>query len=257
MSTIREYASGNYYYDNSNPFEGINKNANSFLSGLNVSTDSSSFNLSDYALIKKGAYGKLMKAYYANEKAEKKSAGADSPQKLAIMGTSANSLSSSAQKLTESSLWQKKTITEKDEITGETVEKEDYDWDSITKAVKAFADDYNDVVDNAVESNSKDILRNAAWMTKTTSVNANLLSKVGITIGKGNKLEVDEEKLKKANVSDLKTLFSGPNSYASKMQAKGSAINKASGMSGGIYNRNGVYANTLSALASGKIDTRE
>ncbi len=37
----------------------------------------------------------------------------------------------------------------------------------------------------------------------------NLLLKVGITIGKGNKLELDEDALKKANISTLKSLLMG------------------------------------------------
>ena len=38
------------------------------------------------------------------------------------------------------SLWEKKQIKTKDEKTGEETTKEDYDWDSITKAVKSFVD---------------------------------------------------------------------------------------------------------------------
>ena len=51
------------------------------------------------------------------------------------------------------SLWKK--IKKKDEKTGEEIEVEDYDWDKITKAVKSFVEDYNDVVKEAGESNTK------------------------------------------------------------------------------------------------------
>ena len=63
MSTIREYDGSNDYFDDS--YASKYKNySNAFLEGLSVSSDNSSaFNLSDYAMIKNGTYGKLMRAY--------------------------------------------------------------------------------------------------------------------------------------------------------------------------------------------------
>ena len=111
--------------------------------------------LSDYAAIKNGSYRKLMKAYYAKQDAEKLSGKGDTSQKLTLMKTSADSLKKSADALNDSSLWEKKKIKKKDEKTGEEIEVEDYDWDKITKAVKSFVEDYNDVVKEAGESNTK------------------------------------------------------------------------------------------------------
>ena len=76
-------------------------------------------------------------------------------QKLTLMKTSADSLKKSADALNDSSLCEKKKIKKKDEKTGEEIEVEDYDWDKITKAVKSFVEDYNDVVKEAGESNTK------------------------------------------------------------------------------------------------------
>lgn len=73
--------------------------------------------------------------------------------------------------------------------------------------MKSFIDDYNDVVKEAGESNTKDVLRNASWMTGMTDKTSHLLSKIGITIGKGNKLELDEDELKKADISSLKRFY--------------------------------------------------
>lgn len=81
----------------------------------------------------------------------------DTSQKLTLMKTSADSLKKSADALNDSSLWGKKKIKKKDEKTGEEIEAEDYDWDKITKAVKSFVEDYNDVVKEAGESNTKDV----------------------------------------------------------------------------------------------------
>ena len=206
--------------------------------------------LSDYAAIKNGSYGKLMKAYYAKQDAEKLSGKGDTSQKLALMKTSADSLKKSADALNDASLWEKKKIKKKDEKT----EVEDYDWDAITKKVKSFIDDYNDVVKEAGESNTKDVLRNASWMTGMTDKTSHLLSKIGITIGKGNKLELDEDELKKADISSLKTVFTGYNSFAGKTAQKAAGISNAANRASATYTNNGTYLKTDSSLTSGKID---
>ena len=187
--------------------------------------------LSDYAAIKNGSYGKLMKAYYAKQDAEKLSGKGDTSQKLTLM-----------------------KIKKKDEKTGEETEVEDYDWDAITKKVKSFIDDYNDVVKEAGESNTKDVLRNASWMTGMTDKTSHLLSKIGITIGKGNKLELDEDELKKADISSLKTVFTGYNSFAGKTAQKAAGISNAANRASATYTNNGTYSKKDSSLTSSKID---
>ena len=147
-----------------------------------------------------------------------------------------------------------KKIKKKDEKTGEEIEVEDYDWDKITKAVKSFVEDYNDVVREAGESNTKDVLRNASWMTGMTDKNSNMLAKIGITIGKGNKLELDEDALKQADISSLKTVFTGYNSFVSKISQKATGISNAANRASATYTNNGTYSKTDSSLTSSKID---
>ena len=101
------------------------------------------------------------------------------------------------------------------------------------------------------------VLQNAAWMTQFTSKSEKLLNKVGITVGSGNKLELDEEKLKTADISTLKTLFTGYNSFADKIMTKGNAIAMAAANAGGTYTNKGSYSSALSQLVSSKIDTKE
>lgn len=240
---------------------------NDYTSKYNVNTDYSllfggtptvssggTFSLSDYASIKNGSYGKLLKAYYAKEDTQKVSSNKDSVQKSTMIKSGADALKKSADALMDDSLWEKKKLTKKDETTGEESEIEDYDWDKITKAVKAFISDYNDVIEQAGESNSKEVLRNAVWMTGTTEANENVLSKIGITVGKGNKMELDEEELKSSDIGTLKTLFTGHNSFASKVSTKASSISNAAAWSSGTYKSNGTYNNSLSELVSGKVD---
>ena len=213
-----------------------------------------SFSLSDYASIKNGSYVKLLKAYYTNQDAEKISSSKDSVQKSTLMRTGADALKKSADALNNDELWEKKKIKKKDEKTGEETEVEDYDWEAITKEVKSFVEDYNDVIEQAGESNSKEVLRNAVWMTGITESSENVLSKIGIKVGKGNKMELDEDALKKASIGTLKIIFTGHNSFANKVSMKANSISNAAAWSSGTYKSNGKYNNALSELASGKVD---
>ncbi len=230
----------------------------------------SDINVSDYAMIKNGSYGKLMKSYYAKQDADKLSQFGDSSKTLMLMRSGADSLKKSVDALGDASLYEKKKFTRKDEETGEETEVWDYDWDAITKAVKTFVDDYNFVVEQAGNSETKNVLRNAAWMTGTTGKNGNLLSKLGITIGKGNKLKFDEEDLKKKtvlgktgieldNISTLKTMFTGYASFGDQISQKASAISNAAARTKGVdktYNKKGTYSNTVSNLFESTIDEK-
>ena len=197
------------------------------------------FSLGDYAAIKNGSYKKLLKAYYAKQDAEKSAISSDAIKNSSLVKSSADALKKSANALNNEALWEK---------------KEDYDWDAITKAVKSFVDDYNSLVKLAGNSDSKDVLRNAVWMTGMTESNDNLLSKAGITVGKGNQMELNEDILKKADISTLKTLFTGHNSLADKIATKANSISNAAARTSGTYRNNGTYSNTLAELASSKVD---
>lgn len=232
-----------------------------FSSLIGEKADSFANLLADYASIKNGSYGKMMKAYYAKQDAEKLSSLGDSRQKLTLMRSSADSLKKSADALNNASLWEKKKIKTKDEETGEETEIEDYDWDAVTKAVKSFIEDYNAVVGQAGDLDTKNVLRNAAWMTGITESTQKLLSAVGITIGKGNKLQLDEDALKEANISTLKTLFTGHNSFADKISQKAGSISNAAASAaakakGTSYTSNGGYSDTLSKLYSSTVDEK-
>lgn len=212
------------------------------------------YTISDYASIRNGSYGKLLKAYYAKQESEKTSQSEGASKKLSMMKSSADILKQAADALNSTSLWEKKTIKNKDEKTGIETEVEDYDWKAITKAVKSFVKSYNDVVNEAGNSDSKDVLRNGVWMTGMTGKTSALLNKAGITIGKNNELELDEEVLKKADINVLRSLFHGHNSLANKVSQKASSISNAVARVNGTYTKSGGYNNALSELVSGKVD---
>ena len=231
-----------------------------FSSLMGGTTSSSGNIISDYASIKNGSYGKLLKAYYAKQDAEASLSG-DNAKKLTLMKSGADSLKKSADALKDPSLWEKKKMKKKDEETGEETEVEDYDWNAITKAVKSFIEDYNSVVSQAGDSDTKNVLRNAMWMTGATNSVKALLSQAGITIGTGNKLELDEDALKEAKVTTLKSLFTGAGSFADKISQKAdnlsrAAANAAAKVKGTTYTNKGSYSDTLSKMFSSTLDKK-
>ena len=232
MSKINNFNDYTEKYNNNADYSYLFNNMQSTSAG-------GTFSLGDYAAIKNGSYKKLLKAYYAKQDAEKSAVSEDSMKNSALVKSGADALKKSANALNNDKLWEK---------------NEDYDWDAITKAVKNFVDDYNDVVEIAGNSDSKDVLKNAVWMTGLVDTNSNLLSKIGINVGKGNQMELDEEMIKKSDINTLKTLFSGHNSLADKIATKANSIANAAARTSGTYRNNGTYSNILAELASSKVD---
>ena len=219
-------------------------------------TNTSSFSLSEYASIKNGSYGKLVKSYYRKEENEKAaSVSTETNANLTSVRSGADSLKKAADALNDPKLWEKKTVKTKNEETGEEEEKEDYDWEAITQAVNSFADAYNSVVTSSGNSDSRDVLLNAGWMVGNTEKTAGLLSKVGIEVGSDNKLTVNEDKLKEANITSLKFLFTGHNSFADKVSTKASGISRAAAKSAGAttYTKNGAWSDTLNSIVGSAV----
>ncbi|MEG1847040.1 MAG: hypothetical protein RRX92_08935 [Lachnospiraceae bacterium] len=179
-------------------------------------------NLADYSSIKNGSYKKVLNAYYAKNA---KSETTDTEKSLSRLKTSADSMTKAADAIVNSkTLFEKKLIKTKDELTGKETEVEDYDREAIGKAMKNFVKEYNSFIDSAGKSDTGSVLKRTLWLTNMTKEHADLLGEVGISVGKDNKLEIDEGDLKKANITTLKTLFQGHNSYADKVSGKGNQI---------------------------------
>lgn len=223
----------------------FNFNISSLFSNLGNGNAFGSFNLSDYASIKNGSYGKLMKSYYSEQK---KTTGTDKatttkPTKkdtavdksgLTQMKKEADSLKSAAEALNKEDIWK--------QTDGK------YDMEKIAGAVKSFADAYNDTLSQASKVNSKDIAQDVRYMNSMSSTMSKALSKIGVTVGTDGKLSVDEEELKKANGSSIKSLFSGAVSYGSQIADKASEISKDALMNSSIYGSNGTASSALDGM---------
>ena len=207
--------------------------------------------LSDWASIKNGSYGKLTKAYYRKNAAD--AIDSDDAKKTVksnnILKADADNLKAAVSEISGSSALFEKVLTK--DADGNEVE--DYDRDKIVKALKKFVDGYNSVIKAGAESDNVTVLRNTMNMTSATSANEKMLSSIGITIGEGNKLSLDEEKVKSANVGSIKVMFSGNSSYADSIGVKASNILNAINVENNKlsnYTAKGAYS---SAGATGKI----
>lgn len=217
---------------------------------FNQSNSILSIDFAEYAAITNGSYNKLTKAYYAkfgNKKTT--SVGSDevsaeeSKKTRLTVKSAAKDLYETADKLVstgKASLFKKTDI--KDSETGNTVKG--YDTDKIYKAVSSLVDSYNNLVKTSADSTDNSVLRQTLNMVNSTLSNGALLGDVGIKIGADNKLSVDEESFKKADMSTVKTLFNGSGSLGAKMQSV--AVN--------IYNQtNNLLGNSNTYTAFGTL----
>lgn len=232
-------------------------NSNSLFSNLSASNSSSfgtssyGISLSDYASIKNGTYGKVLKAYYAKQSSESStkssSTSSDTTKTLASVEEDADSLKTSADALVANgskSLFTKSNITTKAEDGTEST-KYDYDTDKIYKGVKSFIDDYNSLIESAGDANSTSILRETLNMTKVTDGNSKMLSSVGISLNKDNTLSIDEKTFKAADMNKVKSLFNGTGSYAYNVSARASMIDyyaEREASKNNLYTTNGKYS---------------
>ena len=203
-------------------------------------------NLADYASIKSGSYGKLMKAYYKKvDSSDIKSANSGSSS--AVKGSEKykddvvsayNKISSGAEALSKSldklvskssdSVFTKKNIESTDE-NGNTETKYGYDVEAIHGAVKDMASKYNSFIEQAKASSDDNIARQANNLATSVTLSSSKLNAIGITIGDDDKLSIDEEKFKSADMNAVKNLFNGNQSLGYQIASKASMIGTKAG----------------------------
>ncbi len=205
----------------------------SLLGGASTSAGSllgNSSLLADYASIKNGSYGKMLKSYYAKQLAEIDDSDNGSGSKKAAKDTTtasaANTLNKSASALNNLN-YSEDNI---DEIYGK---------------VSTFIDDYNSMIKNASQSELSSVNSQANILNNTTYSNYKMLAKAGITMNFDRTLSINEDTFKKADMSTLKTLFKGSNSFADKVADKASAIYRYAASGSALnysYSNQGTYS---------------
>ena len=223
--------------------------------GSSKSTGSGMFgiNLSEYASIRSGSYGKLMRSYFSMDSTKGTSKSDDSTKNTiedlaTTTSTSKDStktlaaIESDAKELTDSA---KALYTRSNNKVFTKDSGGSYDTDKIYKAVKNFADDYNSMLDTAGKSSTNRISRSVSSMKNETSYNEKALKEIGITVDeKTGKLSVDETTFKSADTEKIKNLFNGTGSYAYSVATKAAMTEsyaKSEAAKSNTYTKNGTY----------------
>ena len=211
--------------------------------------------LGDYAAIKNGSYGKMMKSYYAKLEKQEAEASGETDQKKA--GKIKDSASASA----AASLYKSASALGSlnyDDRSEENIDK-------ITDSVSAFIKDYNSLMKSAAKSDNTTVQKQAESLYNSYYSNYKLFAKVGITLNSDKTLSFDEDSMKKAladtehgNGATVKTLFGGIGSFADKAVDKASRIYRAAGDGESVTSSKAKYAGVGSSTStSGTSSTKD
>ncbi len=188
--------------------------------------------LSDYASIKNGSYGKLMKAYYSTEAGSSAAAGSSkrssknilqkleeekrNPKVSKEVQTANSNLTSGLSGLKSSLSVLQNDQTYQDTENGKSAAEK------VVSAVKTFVSDYNNVVNAAKDSTLTGKTAYVANMISSTAANSDKLSAIGVRVNTNGTLEIDETRLKTADLSKVQELFSARDimSYGSRLSSR-------------------------------------
>lgn len=195
--------------------------------------------LGDYAAIKNGSYGKMMKSYYAKlEKQEAEESGEVDKKKAGKVKDSASASAAASLYKSASTL----TSLNYDDRSEENIGK-------ITDSVSAFVKDYNSLMKSAAKSENSTVKKQAESLYNSYYTNYKLFAKVGITMNSDRTLSFDEDSMKKAlqdtehgKGATVKTLFGGIGSFADKAVNKASQIYRAAGDGEAVTSSKAKYA---------------
>ncbi len=214
-------------------------------SGSSGGFDGSSL-LTDYAAIKNGSYGKMMKSYYSklktqeSEEDEKTSSSKSKKVKDTSSASAASALHKSASKL---------GTLNYDDHSEENVQK-------ITDAVSAFIKDYNSLMKSGAKSENSTVQKQTDALYNSYYSNYKLFSKIGITMNSDRTLSLDEDSFKKCFTEDsgragtVKTLFGGIGSFADKAADRASRIYRAAGDGESVTSSKAKYAGSTGGSSS-------
>ncbi len=211
------------------------------LGGMGGSDDAGGVSslLGDYAAIKNGSYGKMMKSYYAKMKKQEAEESGETKQ------TKAGKVKDNASASAAASLYKSAsalTSLNYDDRSEENIGK-------ITDSVSAFVKDYNSLMKNAGKSENSTVQKQAESLYNSYYSNYKLFAKVGITMNSDKTLSFDEDSMKKAladtehaNGATVKTLFGGIGSFDDKAVNKASQIYRAASGGDSVTSSKAKYA---------------
>ena len=141
--------------------------------------------LGDYAAIKNGSYGKMMKSYYAKlEKQEAEESGEADKKKAGKVKDSASASAAASLYKSASALGS----LNYDDRSEENIDK-------ITDSVSSFIKDYNSLMKSADKSENATVKKQAESLYNSYYTNYKLFAKVGITMNSDKTLSLPTRRL--------------------------------------------------------------
>lgn len=208
-----------------------NSSSSSSLFGSNSSNNFYSM-VSEMSMIKSGSYKKLLKSYYSKQNSTGTSSSQSSsnsenivdklirekmyPTVSAEVEEANSNLVSGLSTLKTSVSTLQNNNTYKDTENGSTAE------DKVVSAMKAYVSDYNNVLLAAKKSTLSSKTAYVANMMNSTAKYSDQLNEIGITVQRNGTLQLNENKLRTADLSMVQNLFSTDNimSYGSTISSR-------------------------------------
>lgn len=200
------------------------------------STNNNLYSLfSERASIKSGAYKKALRSYFDTAKSgssdgtasAKRNRGSNDIINTLIKQKMYPAVSKNAEKanskLTSGLSSLKSSVSAlQNENTYQDTENGSTATDKVVSAMKSYVSNYNDVVTASKTSTLSNKTAYVANMMSYTSKYANQLSEIGVTRKSDGTLQLDETKLKNADISKVQKLFSSENtqSYGSLIASR-------------------------------------
>lgn len=210
-----------------------NTNSANSLFGSNNSTNLYSL-FSERAAIKNGTYKRLLKSYYSSleqnsgstttaKKNRSSNNIIDTLLREKMYPTVSKETETANSNLTSGLSSLKSSITTlQSDSTYEDTENGKTAADKVVSAMKSYVSNYNNVVTSSKSSTLSGKTAYVANMMGYTSQNADQLAEIGVTLKNDGTLQLDETKLKSADISKVQKLFSSDNiqSYGSLIASR-------------------------------------
>lgn len=225
---------------------------NSFFSGLNNSSGKNdsyggvSSLLGDLYAVQNGTYLKVAKKFYASDAAKSSQSADDIKKEMNLVKEATQEATSSLSKLMDESLY--KQVEKTDDKGNKTY---DYDRDAILRNIKSYIEDYNSLIEMSGDLEDTSTLKAGVRLVNQAEVYEGALARIGIDIKENNQLELDEEAFAKADIVDVKSLFTGAVSYAKNMQTK--FFQMYSQANSNISSVNGLYSSQAQGISIGNM----
>lgn len=207
-----------------------NKNGNNMASFFN-----------DYSSIKNGSYGKLLRAYYSENKKS------DSVNKLAKKNVAEVKTSAEEKALTkvESTTDALKESADK-LLKGGKNSVYSKTKDDVYAAVSDFVKNYNNAVSSVSKVSNRNVVSKTESMISNTDMYAKQLSGLGISINEDKTLSVNKDTFMGADMNKVQSMFQGAGSFGYQTSAQASMINYAADYAAsgkGLYTQDAMFNN--------------